>query len=345
VIGLDCEWRPSVIPGSSKQLVSLMQISWGREALLVHMLKLDSIPVSLRAFLACPDVLKVGVGVVDDATRLGTDHGLTVRGVVDVAECHILATRASSTVVPVASRTFGRALPEDSWDSNEGYRRVFQDADLAAPEGLLSSAVLRSAAMEFVEGGRKFSALSLKNLAKGYTGVESWKSKKTTMSNWEQYPLRTRQIEYAALDAWAGAAIADALYGRGILDRGLGGALSCNTEAPARVSSTPAEPEQDEEEEQEAEASNDDVAAPTPSKDDAAAAPAAKGKDAAAKGKDAAAKGKDAAAKGKGPRRGGQSRGGRAGRGRGGRGSRPATKAELAARAFRVTESFLSGAI
>jgi ribonuclease D len=41
--------------------------------------------------------------------------------------------------------------------------------------------------------------------------VEKWKTKRLQMSNWEAAPLSAAQVVYAAMDAWAGLASAEAL--------------------------------------------------------------------------------------------------------------------------------------
>jgi hypothetical protein len=60
-------------------------------------------------------------------------------------------------------------------------------------------------------GGINGRAMSLKNLAKGILGVDLFKSKKLAMSNWGSVPLTDKQIDYAARDAWASAAILEEL--------------------------------------------------------------------------------------------------------------------------------------
>jgi hypothetical protein len=44
-------------------------------------------------------------------------------------------------------------------------------------------------------------------LAIALLGVEKWKSKKLALSRWGQWPLQQREVEYAAMDAWASWAV------------------------------------------------------------------------------------------------------------------------------------------
>jgi hypothetical protein len=60
-------------------------------------------------------------------------------------------------------------------------------------------------------GGNDGRQMSLKNLANGILGVDLFKSKKLAMSNWGSVPLTDKQIDYAARDAWASAAILEEL--------------------------------------------------------------------------------------------------------------------------------------
>jgi len=65
--------------------------------------------------------------------------------------------------------------------------------------------------------------LDLPEDAKGLAGIclhvvpdcVKWKSKSLQMSNWENCPLTERQRTYAAMDAWAGLATAEAIRGTG----------------------------------------------------------------------------------------------------------------------------------
>jgi len=53
--------------------------------------------------------------------------------------------------------------------------------------------------------------IGLKKLTKAILGVNLIKNKKISMSNWSQVPLSEEQLNYCARDAWAGAAIMEAL--------------------------------------------------------------------------------------------------------------------------------------
>lgn len=61
-------------------------------------------------------------------------------------------------------------------------------------------------------GGRYGATMSLKSLAKTVCGVDLPKEKKLSFSNWAQSPrLSSRQLAYAARDAWVSAAVLEEL--------------------------------------------------------------------------------------------------------------------------------------
>ena len=53
--------------------------------------------------------------------------------------------------------------------------------------------------------------VGLKALAERFLGITLAKSKQVSTSNWENFPLTLRQIEYAALDAWLGLKVFNAI--------------------------------------------------------------------------------------------------------------------------------------
>jgi hypothetical protein len=238
VIGLDCEWRPVYTPGAAQRPVALLQLSWGRDVLLVPIQRIKTIPESLRALLASEHVLKAGVGIKEDALKLTREYGLSLRGLIDVSECHVVPLKLFG---PPTGSAAAAAPPTDE---------AVMAAKTALPPlagtghvpGLLSNEAMRASLVEFLSHRRKFQAISLKVLTLTYCGVESWKSRSATMSNWEATPLQPRQVSYAALDAWAGAAITDSMFGMGMLDCGLARFLSTVSEpAPKAESGSSAE--------------------------------------------------------------------------------------------------------
>ncbi|KAK7110101.1 exonuclease 3'-5' domain-containing protein 2-like [Littorina saxatilis] len=82
VLGIDCEWV-------LKQPVALLQIAThSHYCVLVRLCFMDQtdFPQSLKTLLADKSILKVGVGVNDDALKLKRDYGLQVNGCVDLRD-------------------------------------------------------------------------------------------------------------------------------------------------------------------------------------------------------------------------------------------------------------------
>lgn len=76
VVGLDCEWRP---PSGS---VSVLQIATSTRCFIIRTQQcIASLPM-LSELLANKSIVKVGVGVGDDAAKLNRDFGISVRGCV-----------------------------------------------------------------------------------------------------------------------------------------------------------------------------------------------------------------------------------------------------------------------
>eukprot|EP00596_Hydrurales_sp_CCMP1899_P006201 CAMPEP_0119039930 /NCGR_PEP_ID=MMETSP1177-20130426/9710_1 /TAXON_ID=2985 /ORGANISM="Ochromonas sp, Strain CCMP1899" /LENGTH=221 /DNA_ID=CAMNT_0007004473 /DNA_START=328 /DNA_END=990 /DNA_ORIENTATION=+ len=77
VIGLDVEWRPDFQGGGGNK-VALVQLSTQTSAILIQMKYIDHYVQSLstlRKILLSEDIIKVGVGIVEDLIRLEKDHG------------------------------------------------------------------------------------------------------------------------------------------------------------------------------------------------------------------------------------------------------------------------------
>ncbi|KAJ7382811.1 hypothetical protein OS493_032772 [Desmophyllum pertusum] len=56
--------------------------------------------------------------------------------------------------------------------------------------------------------------VGLKALAQSFVGIELIKPKRIAVSNWEDFPLTLQQIEYAAMDAWAGLRVYQEITGK-----------------------------------------------------------------------------------------------------------------------------------
>ena len=159
VVGFDIEWRPQFVSkrdGGTENQTAVLQLGVDTSCLVLHIYHMSELPRLLVSVLRDENILKVGVGIEEDALKLRRHRGLVCEGMTDI---QTMVTR---------------------------------------------------------ESGQKF---GLKALAQLFLGIELEKSKKVTRSNWENLPLTLRQIEYAALDAWAGLKIYQAITERQMIGR------------------------------------------------------------------------------------------------------------------------------
>ncbi|KAM5129923.1 exonuclease 3'-5' domain-containing protein 2 [Mantella aurantiaca] len=86
VLGMDCEWVS--VDGRANPISLLQMASHSGFCVLVRLPRLanagSTIPKTLLTLLANNNVLKVGVGCREDASKLINDYGLTVTGIVDI---------------------------------------------------------------------------------------------------------------------------------------------------------------------------------------------------------------------------------------------------------------------
>ena len=146
-LGFDTETRPTFRKGDVYPPATL-QLSTATDCLVVHLQHLDSMPQILGDTLASDVILKVGVGIDEDAVELWLHHGLDVNARLDPASVH--------------------------------------------------------------KGDTK----SLRGLAEELLGVRLDKSNSLTLTDWSKRQLNVAELQYAALDAWAGRALHDALARR-----------------------------------------------------------------------------------------------------------------------------------
>ena len=159
-LGFDTETKPSFRKGQVFAPATL-QLSTPTACLVVHLLHLNAMPPVLADTLASPAILKVGVGIDDDAIDLWLHHGLETNARFDLAK---------------------------SVD--------------------------------------KSGTTSLRGLTQARLGVQLDKSNRLTLTDWSKRRLRVDELQYAALDAWAGRALHDEQLLRRRRSHGGGGASS-----------------------------------------------------------------------------------------------------------------------
>ncbi|SJL05889.1 uncharacterized protein ARMOST_09225 [Armillaria ostoyae] len=84
-VGFDLEWKPSFVRGARENPVALVQIATKTEVFLFQLSAMFAVPSSLKNFLEDSSIIKVGVGIQNDAKKLYQDHRLSVRSCVDLS--------------------------------------------------------------------------------------------------------------------------------------------------------------------------------------------------------------------------------------------------------------------
>jgi hypothetical protein len=111
VVGFDLEWEKfKSKPGedSAKRCVSLVQIAAEDKVALFHLAVFrggdsteELMPPSLRAFLENPKIIKVGVNIGGDATRLRNCFGVEMQGNIELSHLYKLVTYGESNPAKV----------------------------------------------------------------------------------------------------------------------------------------------------------------------------------------------------------------------------------------------------
>ena len=85
-MGVDAEWKPNQIKGEQPHPVAILQIATPKAIYLFQLLYLSNgIPESLCHVMSNRNIIKAGVGVLSDAKKLLRDHGIQLRGCVELA--------------------------------------------------------------------------------------------------------------------------------------------------------------------------------------------------------------------------------------------------------------------
>ncbi|KAF1845740.1 uncharacterized protein K460DRAFT_416948 [Cucurbitaria berberidis CBS 394.84] len=115
VVGFDIEWNPRARASSIKQNASLIQLACGDRIALFHISLFPGItakqliPPSLRVVLESPEIMKVGVAVKGDFTRLEKHLDIHAQGVFELSRLHNLVEWYETDPSKVSNRLVGLA--------------------------------------------------------------------------------------------------------------------------------------------------------------------------------------------------------------------------------------------
>ena len=115
VLGFDIEWRPFGSPHSIKHNASLIQLACEDRIALFHISQFtgttaeELMPPTLKKILETPDILKVGVAVKGDFTRLEKYLNIQPQGVFELSRLHNLVEGNLTTANQVSNKLVGLA--------------------------------------------------------------------------------------------------------------------------------------------------------------------------------------------------------------------------------------------
>ncbi|KAJ3811827.1 hypothetical protein F5876DRAFT_75444 [Lentinula aff. lateritia] len=196
-IGFDLEWKPNFRPGEAENPIAVIQIAFQTASYVVHVRWMRNLPDGLAEILENPRIVKVGVGIQNDAKKLFRDLRICLNSCVDLSlfvkcvDSGLFAERLDRYAgIPLLSSAFiPPSLPPDSTSPWEFY----------ASETFLGPHFHR------LFRGSYLTSIGLARLAETYEGIVLTKGK-ITRSNWD-LELSPVQITYAALDAYAGSVV------------------------------------------------------------------------------------------------------------------------------------------
>ena len=87
VVGFDIEWKPQFVSkrdGGTENPTAVLQLGVETSCLVLHIYHMSELPRSLTSILGDENILKVGVGIEEDALKLTRHRGLVCKGMVDI---------------------------------------------------------------------------------------------------------------------------------------------------------------------------------------------------------------------------------------------------------------------
>ncbi|KAF1974003.1 hypothetical protein BU23DRAFT_553675 [Bimuria novae-zelandiae CBS 107.79] len=110
VLGFDIEWKPFSPAASIKENASLIQLASENRIALFHIARFPGktveqlMPLTLKAILESPTILKVGVAVKGDCSRLEKYFDLDIHGVFEISRLHNLVEYHASEPSKVSNK-------------------------------------------------------------------------------------------------------------------------------------------------------------------------------------------------------------------------------------------------
>ncbi|XP_063688761.1 bifunctional 3'-5' exonuclease/ATP-dependent helicase WRN-like [Bolinopsis microptera] len=174
VLGMDCEWN-------DKSKIALIQVATVDDVFLFRITKFadKQIPTTLRDILENPDIIKVGVGIENDAKKLRDDYKCNLKSWVDLRNLAV-NTNAYAKVILKKLKEFEETLASEENENKKKAERYGWNTKWG-----------------------------LAGLTKDCLGIQLRKGKVKWKYDWEADTLMERQISYAAAD---GAACLDIFY-------------------------------------------------------------------------------------------------------------------------------------
>lgn len=116
-VGLDTETKPSFTPGR-RNSVALLQIATDEQCFLFRLNRIG-LPPELSEFLACPDILKVGLSLDDDRRALNRLGQIEGEGFVELQQlCLGYGIRTAASLQKIYAIVFGERMSKAQQLSN-----------------------------------------------------------------------------------------------------------------------------------------------------------------------------------------------------------------------------------
>lgn len=181
LIGFDTETKPQFIKGRTRNKIATIQIAVpDGHCLVYHIIKdHEANHEILESVLGDPNIKKVGAGIHEDIGALHADYSFKLNSTLDIS-------KVVKAYIGMVKDMHQLSLP-----ITEG-----EESDISQPnrKELIIHYAKRLEILHFEKFG-------VAGISKGLD-IPFNKSKKISISNWEDVPLSSSQLHYAAADSW-----------------------------------------------------------------------------------------------------------------------------------------------